>query len=68
MSNTISSARRFLTRKQQAQRWSKTVRTVERWGANPKLGLPAEYDFNGKPHREESELELWEDSHIRKGA
>ena len=50
----IAVTRRFLTRRQQARRWGKSVRTVERWGLDPAMGLPPEYDFNGHPHREES--------------
>jgi len=57
---------RFLTRRQQAKRWGKSVRTVERWGEDPEMDLPPEYDFNGRPHREESELTAWERSRVRK--
>ena len=42
------------------------MRTVERWGLDPAMRLPPEYDFNGHPHREESELEAWERSRVRK--
>jgi len=62
----VAVTRRFLTRRQQARRWGKSVRTVERWGLDPAMGLPPEYDFNGHPHREESELEAWERSRVRK--
>ena len=63
---TDTTARRFLTRRQQAKRYSKSVRTIERWGVDPEMDLPAEYIFNGRPHREESELEAWERSLVRK--
>jgi len=62
----IAVTRRFLTRRQQARRWGESVRTVEGWGLDPAVGLPPEYDFNGHPHREESELEAWERSRVRK--
>jgi hypothetical protein len=52
--------RRFLTRRAQAERYTKSVRTIERWGRDPKMGMPPEYDFNGLPHREEGELEAWD--------
>ena len=58
----IAIVRRFLTRQQQAKRWSKSVRTVKRWGEDPEMDLPPEYDFNGRPHREETELTTWERS------
>jgi hypothetical protein len=56
--------RRFLTRRAQAERYTKSVRTIERWGRDPKMGMPREYDFNGLPHREEGELEAWERSRV----
>jgi hypothetical protein len=54
--------RRYLSRQAQAARYDKCVKTIERWGKNPALGLPAEYDLNGRPHRAEDELEAWERS------
>jgi hypothetical protein len=50
----------FLTRSQQAKRWSVSKRSVERWGENEKLGLPPEIDINGRRYRKLSELEAWE--------
>jgi len=55
--------RRFLSRPDQAKRYRKSVRTIKRWGADPKMGMPPEYDFNG-PHRDEAELEDWEQSRV----
>lgn len=51
---------RFLTRRQQARRYGKSKRTIERWGKDPKKGMPAEYDFNGQYSRTEPALEVWE--------
>jgi hypothetical protein len=52
----------FLSRKQQAERWSVTKRSVERWGEDEDLGLPAEIEINGRHYRRLSELEAWERS------
>jgi hypothetical protein len=54
------SSRRFLTRRDQAERYGKSVRTIERWGLDPKMGMPPEYDFNRLKARAEDELETWE--------
>jgi hypothetical protein len=56
--------RRYLTRQDQAARYSKSVKTVERWGRDATLNMPPEYDFNGRPHRREDELEAWERSRV----
>jgi hypothetical protein len=55
-----SKPRRFLTRRDQAERYGKSVRTIERWGLDEKMNMPAEYDFNGVKARLEEELEHWE--------
>jgi hypothetical protein len=55
-----SEPRHFLTRRRQAQRYGKSVRTIERWGIDPKMNMPPEYDFNGVKARIEDELESWE--------
>jgi hypothetical protein len=52
--------KRYLSRRAQAARYGKSKRTVERWGRDPKMGMPAETWFNGVPHRNEAELEAWE--------
>jgi hypothetical protein len=52
--------KRYLTHSAQGRRWGKSKRTVVRWGRDPKVGLPDEYWFNGVPHRDEAELEVWE--------
>jgi hypothetical protein len=66
MSDTTAPRRQFLTRQEQAKRYKKSVRTIERWGEDPEMGLPPEYDFNGRKHREESELTNWERSRVCK--
>jgi hypothetical protein len=58
--NQSPKPRRFLTRRAQAQRYNKTVRTIERWTNDPRMEMPPEYDFRGLPHRDEAELEEWE--------
>ncbi len=52
----------FLSRSQQAQRWSVSKRSVERWGEDEDLGLPPEIEINGRHYRKLSELEAWERS------
>ncbi len=55
-------AETFLSRSQQARRWSVSKRSVERWGENKELGLPPEIEINGRHYRRLSELEAWERS------
>ncbi len=50
----------WLSRRQQAKRWSVTKRTVERWGEDKKVGLPQEYEVNGRKYRDLPEIETWE--------
>jgi hypothetical protein len=57
-------ARRFLTRRGQADRYAKSLKTIERWGKNQHMKMPPEYDFNGLPHRDEAELEAWERTRV----
>jgi hypothetical protein len=52
--------RRFLSRRDQAERYGKSVRSIERWGKDPVMAMPPEYDFNGLKARAEDELEAWE--------
>jgi hypothetical protein len=52
----------FLSRSQQARRWSVSKRSVERWGEVKELGLPSEIEINGRHYRKLSELEAWERS------
>jgi hypothetical protein len=52
----------FLTKRQQAERYSKTTRTIDRWRKNRGLNYPKQYDINGKPHSKLSEHETWERS------
>ena len=56
--------RRFLTRRAQAERYNKSIKTIERWGEDKEMAMPQEYVFRGLPHREESELEAWERSRV----
>jgi hypothetical protein len=58
--------KRFLSRTAQAKRWGKSKRTVERWGRDPKMGLPLETWLNNVPHRLEEELEVWEAARLGK--
>jgi len=52
--------RRFLSRQEQAERYGVSVKSITRWGEDPKMGMPAEYAFNRIPKRREDELEIWE--------
>jgi hypothetical protein len=58
----VNHEERFLSRRQQAERYGKSVKTVERWGLDPTLGFPGEYDINSHKFRKLSELEAWERS------
>lgn len=51
---------RYLSRRAQAERYGRSVRTIERWGENPQLALPPEFDINGHKFRSLSALERWE--------
>jgi len=62
--NPAPRARRFLTRRMQAERYSKSIKTIERWGDDPEMKMPPEYNFRGLPHRNEGELEAWERSRV----
>ena len=55
---------RFLSRRAQAQRYGRSTKTIKRWGQDPKMGMPPEYDFDGLPSRREDELEKWERSRV----
>jgi hypothetical protein len=61
---TRESSPRFLTRRAQAERYGKCVKTIERWGQDPAMGMPPEYNFNKLPSRLEAELEIWERSRV----
>jgi hypothetical protein len=54
----------FLSRSQQAKRWSVSKRSVERWGEDEKLGLPPEIEINGRRYRKLSDLEAWERARV----
>jgi hypothetical protein len=56
--------RRFLSRRAQAERYGKSIKTIERWSDDPRMQMPREYDFRGLPHRDEAELEVWERSRV----
>ena len=51
---------KYLTRKHQAERYARSVRTIERWGYDDGLGYPPEIDINGHFLRRLSDLERWE--------
>jgi|AmaraimetFIIA100_FD_contig_121_96578_length_6637_multi_4_in_0_out_0_3 transposase len=56
-------SRRFLSRSAQAQRYGKSVRTIKRWGNDPRMAMPPEYSFH-TPHRAEDELDAWDRSRV----
>jgi hypothetical protein len=57
---------RYLSRRAQAERYDKDIKTIERWGRNPAMGMPPEIDFNGRKHRDEDALIRWERSRVAK--
>jgi hypothetical protein len=61
-----TSSVRFLNRQAQAQRYSRHVRTIKRWGKDPAMNMPPEYDLK-EPMRREDELEAWERSRVAVG-
>ena len=67
MSESIK-PRRYLTRRQQAERYNKSVKTIVRWGQDPDLAMPREYWLAELPHRAEDELEIWERSRVSSSA
>jgi len=50
----------FLSRSQQARRYNKNYRTIERWGKDVELGYPSEIEIRGRFFRKLSELEEFE--------
>jgi hypothetical protein len=58
MLNTRST--RWLTRQAQARRWGVPLRVVEDWGRNESIGLPAEFEVDGRFFRLEEAIERWE--------
>ena len=50
----------YLSRRQQAERYAVSIKTIERWGVDPRLDYPAELDVNGRKRRPLSGLERWE--------
>jgi hypothetical protein len=55
---------RFLTRAAQAKRYSRSTKTIKRWGRDPAMGMPPEYVFDSYPVRREDELEAWERTRV----
>jgi hypothetical protein len=51
---------RFLSRRQQTERYGVSLKTIERWSQDQKLGYPQELDINGRKYRKLSELEAFE--------
>jgi len=65
---SASKPRRFLSRQEQAERYSTSVKSIIRWGEDPRMGMPTEYDFNRIKKRREDELEAWERGRVSVGA
>jgi hypothetical protein len=57
-------AETWLTRRQQAERWGVSVRTVERRSKDQKLGLPPEMEINKRWFRALSKIEAWERARV----
>lgn len=60
--NKLPTSRRFLTRQEQGARYGVSPRSIVRWGEDPKMKMPPEYEFNRIKKRREDELEIWERS------
>jgi hypothetical protein len=54
------SPRRLLSRRAQAKRYGRSVRTIERWGADARIGMPPEIKIGTQYFRYEHELEEME--------
>jgi len=54
---------RFLTRHDQARRYNRSTKTIKRWGKDPRMNMPPEYQLD-LPSRREDELEVWERSRV----
>jgi hypothetical protein len=63
MTGSTVKPRRFLSRSAQARRYGKSIKTIKRWGTDPKMAMPQEYELRG-PHRDEAELEIWEQGRV----
>ena len=57
--------RRWVSRTFQAERYGVCVRTIKRWGEDPEMGMPLEYDIGG-PKRDLDELEPWERRRVKR--
>jgi hypothetical protein len=60
----INRPKRLLGRPEQSKRYNVSTRTIERWGNDPRLNMPAEIEINDRYYRYEHELENWERSRI----
>jgi hypothetical protein len=56
--------RRFLSRQEQAVRYNVSVKSIQRWGEDPRMQMPKEYVFHRQMRRREDELEAWERSRV----
>jgi hypothetical protein len=54
----------YLSRQQQADRYGVSVRSIKRWGEDPCMNLPPEYEFRRARKRRQDQLEEWERSRI----
>jgi hypothetical protein len=64
MPSATKSEIRYLDRPAQAKRYNRDIKTIKRWGQDPNMGMPPEYDFRGLKMRREDELEAWERSRV----
>ena len=55
---------RFLSRQEQAARYGTSVKSIVRWGDDPRMQMPKEYVFHRQMKRREDELEAWERSRV----
>jgi transposase len=57
---SFSSLQVWLSKRQQAQRYGKSTRTIDRWARNPRLKYPKQTYFNDRPHSKLEDHEIWE--------
>ena len=49
-----------LPQKKTAERYGRSIKTIDRWRADPKLNFPPCMIINGQKYDDEGELEAWD--------
>jgi hypothetical protein len=66
MTTKSEKSHRFLSRQEQAARYGVSVKSVTRWGDDPRMAMPKEYAFHRQMKRREADLEAWERSRVER--